>query len=306
MSRQARLLCVLAAAVGLTALAASGTAAVLYSFGPPDATASDPPNYDNCTLCHVGSAVNAGSGEVRIDGVPAAYTPGATYTLTVSLSDGTASRWGFELVALDESGNGAGTITITDAARTQVSVSGNRSYVKHTSTGTDTGQTGGTSWSFDWTAPAMGTGTVFFYVSGNAANGNSSSNGDLIYNSATAAAEAGTAYADATLVMQPDSAFIARGGFWTVYTRVRNHLASSWTPVFVSNVTLPTGSVFPGPNQFLENPINHPLVAEGLATGSITHFIPSSAPIGTYTYNGFLGLLPNILIDTDSFSFTIF
>lgn len=88
-------------------------------------------------------------------------------------------RWGFELVALDDSNNQAGTITITDTTNTQSSVTGGKTYVKHTSTGTYPGTPNSGTWSFDWT-PNAGYGDVTFYAAGNAANNNGSTSGDLI------------------------------------------------------------------------------------------------------------------------------
>ena len=45
------------------------------------------------------------------------------------------------------------------------------------------------AWAMDWTAPASGTGAVTFYASVNAANGDGSNQGDMIYVTALNVAE---------------------------------------------------------------------------------------------------------------------
>jgi hypothetical protein len=101
----------------------------------------------------------------------------------VTLSDPDQSRWGFELAVKDVSDQQAGTIVVTDAVNTLVSTSGGITYLKQTSTGTFAGTADGpVSWSFNWTAPSSGTGTVYFYVAGCAANNNDLDAGDYVYN----------------------------------------------------------------------------------------------------------------------------
>jgi len=101
----------------------------------------------------------------------------------VTLSDPDQSRWGFELAVKDVGDQQAGTIAVTDAVNTLVSTSGGITYLKQTSPGTFAGTADGpVSWNFNWTAPSSGTGTVYFYVAGCAANNNDLDAGDYIYN----------------------------------------------------------------------------------------------------------------------------
>jgi len=73
-------------------------------------------------------------------------------------------------------------MTITDATNTISGLSSGITYLKQTSAGTYAGTANGpVSWGFNWTAPASGTGKVYFYVSGVAANDNGSSSGDYCY-----------------------------------------------------------------------------------------------------------------------------
>jgi hypothetical protein len=143
------------------------------------------PGEQNCTSCHSGT-INSGSGSIAIATSipPAGYTPGQTYQIDVTVTDATSSLFGFGFEALLTSGNvNAGTFTITNPASTQIktaSVSGNvRNNVVHTLNG---GASAGQKvFSFNWTAPAAGSGDVTFYAVGNAANGNNANSGDKIY-----------------------------------------------------------------------------------------------------------------------------
>ncbi len=149
--------------------------AFAYSGGPPDEK-TGAPGEGTCIDCHFGNPLNSGDGSFTIDG-PENFMPGETYTFVVTLSDPDQSRWGFELTPLE-----LGSITITDETNTQQSTTNNKSYVKHTFTGTyDEVDDGPVSWSFDWTAPEDPPEEITFYAAGNAANGNGNTTGDFIY-----------------------------------------------------------------------------------------------------------------------------
>src|SRR3954470_5326824 len=72
-----------------------------------DVTGADPrltgapgDNQSACTACHTGTALNGGSGNVKII-LPgaASYTPGTKQHLKVQVTDSAQRRWGFELTA---------------------------------------------------------------------------------------------------------------------------------------------------------------------------------------------------------------
>src|SRR3954453_6821290 len=72
-----------------------------HSYGPaPRVTGAPGDNPRACTLCHTGSALNSGSGSVKIvlQGV-AFYIPGVRQRVTVQVADPGQRRWGFELTA---------------------------------------------------------------------------------------------------------------------------------------------------------------------------------------------------------------
>ena len=164
-----------------------------HSYGPPPGvTAAPGDNPRACTQCHAGT-LNSGSGSVKI--IPlsgAVYIPGVKQRLTVQVSDPNQQRWGFELTARlnsDPQNSSAGDFVPVDnftqviCADTGAKPCSTTSFIMHTSAGTRNGTKGGASFQFDWNPPATNVGPVTLYVAGNAANGNSSSSGDLIYTS---------------------------------------------------------------------------------------------------------------------------
>lgn len=164
-------------AAGLLLVSESASA---FSSGPPNGR-TNAPGEGVCTECHASFALNSGGGTFAVTGAPTQYAPNTAYTITVTINQTGQSRWGFELVALTASGQQAGTITVTDAANTQTSVSNGKTYIKHSSAGTRSGQPGPTSWSFVWTSPATDLGVITFYAAGNAADNDGSHDGDRIY-----------------------------------------------------------------------------------------------------------------------------
>jgi hypothetical protein len=147
-----------------------------YSTGPPDGRTGAPGEETCWNLCHSSFPLNSGDGSLTITG-PDFFQAGQTYTIVVEIADPGQSRWGFEFTPLN-----FGSIQITDPTNTQLSSSGENSYVKHTSLGTHAGTPNGpVSWNFDWTAPADPPFSVTFYAAGNAANNNGANTGDYIY-----------------------------------------------------------------------------------------------------------------------------
>jgi len=291
--------------VGLSASLAAAMAtvgpSVLRSSSPPDDRCGAPPTYSTCNQCHTGTDLNAGGGALVLNGIPEVYTPGQTYIIDVELSDPTASRWGFEVAALDEAGNGAGSALSTNG-EVQVSASAGIEYVKTTSAGTSTGTTGSKTWSYEWTAPASSAGTVRFYAAGNAANGSFSSSGDKIYTAASASAA--SAAEDASLTLQPSQTRVFAGMDWNVEARVREHTNSANDVLIVSRILLPNGNTFPNQG-FLLPPVQANLIPAGQLDFTLTHSIPVTAPALSAVYQGFLGRAPNTLVNSDSFAFTI-
>lgn len=163
---------------------------VVSNSSGPSSGYTGAPNENDCTSCHSGtSLVTSGSKWNRVrmgSNIPSTgYLMDSTYTITLTYAETGISTFGFQLTSLSsDSSKAAGTFATTDA-RTQKNsgtVSGlTRNYIEHTATGNAKVGTDSTSWVFKWKAPSKNRGGIVFYVNVNAANGNGSSSGDVIY-----------------------------------------------------------------------------------------------------------------------------
>jgi len=173
-----------------------------YSSSPPAANAGDPGN-GNCTSCHGGSAITSGTAwsSIALTGLPNnGYVPGTTYTLTINGNSAATSKNGFQLTSLNSSNASAGTISA--GTGTGLQTSSGRTYLSQN------GSTSG-SWSFNWTAPLSGTGTVTFYSAFNGSNSNSNTTGDNIYLKTFSISQASTNIP--TAVITPSSTTVCLG-----------------------------------------------------------------------------------------------
>jgi hypothetical protein len=161
---------------------------VLYPTGSPGGKTGSPGDGSNCTECHAGVAQQA-TGWITSNIPVTGYIPGQNYTLTAVGTHTGVARFGFEVTSEDAANAKKGTITITDAAQTQLVNAGKA--ITHTFDGT-TPSGDSKSWSFDWIAPASGSGIITFYGAFNAANGNGNTTGDVIYLSTYSVSEAST------------------------------------------------------------------------------------------------------------------
>jgi uncharacterized protein (TIGR03437 family) len=216
--------------------------ALAHSYGPPPrVTGAAGDNSRACTACHTGSALNSGSGSVKIllqSG--SVYIPGVKQRIAVQVSDPDQQRWGFELTARlnsDLANGQAGDFTPVDNF-TQVICEDNGprpcatpvTFVTHTSAGTRNGTKGGATFQFDWTPPATNAGPVTLFVAGNAANGNGAPTGDQIY---TSSVQLSPAPASAPVVTAGNVVSAAIG----VPAPVS---ANSWMTIYGSNLSVTT------------------------------------------------------------------
>ena len=119
--------------------------------------------------CHGYNAVTA-----QLNGVPTDYTPGSTYAISVGM--GTSPTTGGFSLAVTQ-----GQFSNPDA---NTRLNSNAKQATHDySYGT-------TSWSFDWTAPSAGTGSVRFDLAVLSANGNGGTSGDTYGTTSVTANEA--------------------------------------------------------------------------------------------------------------------
>lgn len=149
--------------------------------GSPNARTGSPGDGNNtCAIsgCHTGSAVQTRPGIITSNIPVEGYTPGQKYTITATTRS-TRNNFGFQISPQSMSGTLLGVMTITNPSETKLTGAGK--YITHTNTAT--GVNGVKSWSFDWTAPAVGTGNVTFYGCFNYANGDGGTFGDSIVRS---------------------------------------------------------------------------------------------------------------------------
>jgi uncharacterized protein (TIGR03437 family) len=172
-------------------LAATPFAAQAYEFGPdPRYTGAPGDNKTSCVSsgCHQG-VVNSGGGNVKIilsNGTT--YTPGQAMTISVQVTDASKIRFGFEMTArlASNTSNGqAGDFTTGSDGFTQVlcddgNIKTNGSpcsarfpvqFIEHTLNGYHASTKGGYTFTFTWTPPAAGAGSVILYAAANAGPG---------------------------------------------------------------------------------------------------------------------------------------
>src|SRR5262245_61257146 len=94
-----------------------------------------------CTACHRTNELNVAGGSVSVSGLPSAWMPGAVYTLRVMIAREGSSRWGFEMSAVDGSGQQAGEFIAGADGRSQVVTAADANgkqvqFITHTSVGT--------------------------------------------------------------------------------------------------------------------------------------------------------------------------
>jgi hypothetical protein len=187
---------ILVRAAVLASVLGGATLAFAFSTGPPASrtgafAVAGRTAEPNCSVCHSGQVVNDPAGSIALLGVPAQYSPGQTYPLTVRLDypwdppPPDPVKWGFQLQAvLAATGDSAGVWDLSantgpDTLRVvrglSTSVWRHRRYVEQIAASTRTGQGGPVTWTMNWVAPPADSGTVYFFLAANAANGDGQS-----------------------------------------------------------------------------------------------------------------------------------
>jgi hypothetical protein len=158
-------------------------------YDDPDgkAGASGAPGETTCntTDCHNSFAVNSGTGSVTIsspDLTDWTYTPGTTYTISVTTEQTGINLFGLCFEALKPSGENAGVLHAGSGTQIKNKTIGGfqRKAITHND---NTGATSNShTFTFTWDAPTTNIGDITFYVSGLAANDNGNESGDRVYN----------------------------------------------------------------------------------------------------------------------------
>lgn len=125
--------------------------------------------------CHNSSSTPASQDMISTNVPSNGYAPGSSYDITINISDEGTSVWGFEMMAEDKNGLPVG--AFSNNSQVNSLNSGLRATHKFASSSSSNAQT----WIANWTAPASGTGSVTFYVSAMAANGNGNNRGDRVF-----------------------------------------------------------------------------------------------------------------------------
>jgi len=196
--------------------------------GPDAGYTNAPGDLGNCTSCHdTFHDPNVGPGNVRVTGVPAVYNPGQQYTLGVVVQQNNRQRFGFQLTAIDQNGNKAGSLerVSADTQVNPVTGFGGREYIEHTEVGTFPNGANSRTWQIRWTAPSTDIGTVRFWFAGNAANGDGANQNDYIYTS-SASSDSPTSAVTVSLQSQPGGMTLAAGSRYAV----------TWTVTGQSNI----------------------------------------------------------------------
>lgn len=132
-----------------------------------------------CMNCHNQGPITASVAITVLDSANqpiTQYRPGWKYTASVKITaTGTGLQgYGFQMIALKDAGNtDLDGFTDTNPNNYKIAnISGGRTYAEHDNVSTSN------TFNVKWTAPAAGTGSVTFYASGNAVNGNGTTSGD--------------------------------------------------------------------------------------------------------------------------------
>ena len=132
------------------------TTTISLSSGSPGGKTGSPSDNSDCTSCHSVLATTSNLTAITSNIPSSGYVPGITYTITASLNPNSPKN-GFEVTCEeDATGTKTGTFFITNTNTTKLVNSG--SSVTHKSSGNTLN-----TWSFDWEAPAQGTGSITFY-----------------------------------------------------------------------------------------------------------------------------------------------
>jgi hypothetical protein len=166
----------LAMQIGMDAFSNTGGSSAGKTGSPGDGA--------NCTQCHSGSPQQQ-PGLITTNIPGGGYTPGFIYQITATIVDSTSTKFGFQVSPQNVQGTRLGTLIATNTTETQTQQTGK--YITHKTAGTP--GVGMRTWTFDWQAPAPGTGNVTFYGAFNVANSNNLSSGDRILLSTTQVSE---------------------------------------------------------------------------------------------------------------------
>jgi hypothetical protein len=149
-----------------------------YYFGPPAGVTNSPHDGFSCAIsgCHDSHSLQSAQPWISSNVPVPGYSPGIVYTMTAKAVKIGMTSFGFQISPQNASGTELGKLIVTNSTTTQIA---SGKYIEQT----QNGYIGVDSvvWTFNWKAPAAGTGAVTFYGCFNAGTGNSSSLGSFVY-----------------------------------------------------------------------------------------------------------------------------
>lgn len=182
----------LVSVLAVTILSVNFKEAKTNSAAPPAGGLSGDPSRTTCAIigCHTGTTLTFGAGQLIMnmgltdsslsDINGQTYTPGQTYYIEFKplATNGSRTRYGFQMTSLDASGNMQGSFNVLDASRNSAQSLLSRNYIGHSTANLNN------DWIFQWVAPAANAGPVTFYYASNVANNDGINSGDNIYTGA--------------------------------------------------------------------------------------------------------------------------
>jgi hypothetical protein len=179
------LVSIFAVAAGLILTNALSSEAESNTSAAPASRTGSPADGASCTACHAGTATTV-AGLITSTIPSTGYIPGQTYTITASITQAGKTKFGFEISPQTVAGVKKGTLVITNSTTTQLVGTG--TYITHKTAGTSF-PSGTATWTFNWTAPAAGSGDFTFYGAFNITNSSNTSSGDIVKLSTLAVSE---------------------------------------------------------------------------------------------------------------------
>ncbi|MFH1702373.1 MAG: hypothetical protein ABIB41_02925, partial [Nitrospirota bacterium] len=101
----------------------------------------------------------------------------------------------------------------------------------------------------------------------------------------------------------PDATIIPRGGTIGFQATVTNNTDEVQVFKFATRITKPNGGKYP-PSGYLKGPVRVSLDPYDSVSKHLSQYIPDTAPLGTYTYHGYVGV-PGNIYDECWFNFTV-
>ncbi len=152
-----------------------------YYYGPPAGATNSPFDGASCAYsgCHSSHPLQSAKPWITSNIPPTGYIGGSIYTLTAKAVYTGFTSFGFEISPQTPAGAKLGSLIVTNATTTQLVAHSGLQYIEQT----QNGYQGADSlvWTFNWKAPAAGTGNVTFYGCFNCGNGNSNASGTYVF-----------------------------------------------------------------------------------------------------------------------------